>query len=192
MVRLARYILKSHGSQEGQGLIGRRHVSVTRKDSAGESDALRRMEIAKELSYERYRFILQQINAINENVYRFLAIYQALMTALVGAEIALFLGYRRWGLTPYLAHNGVLALLVLETAVACFTVLMIAVGVLAWFDYRNEECDLTDRLVGEGFRSRPKKSNFFRWYETYIVSFIAVSIGLVWGLSLALVLPGIK
>lgn len=192
VIRPVKYFLGGHKSHASQGLSGTRDRSGTLDIESRDSAGARRAEIAKELSYERYRFILQQINAINENVYRFLAIYQTLITALAGAEIALFLGYKRWSLTPHLASDGVLALLVLQSSVACFTALMIIVGILSWFDYRNEECDLADRLVEAGFRSRPRKSNFYRWYETYIVIFIMVSVGLVWGLSVVLILPNIK
>jgi hypothetical protein len=169
-------------------------ISVSASSSPQNVDAEEggREETFRQLSYERYRFILQQINATNENVYRFLGIYQTLMTALVGGEVALFLGYRQWGLPASLARQGILALLTIETVIACFAILMIVVGILAWFDYRNEECDLADRLVGPGFRSRPIKGNFFRWYETYIVMFVFVSAVVVWGLSLVLLLPNMK
>lgn len=50
-----------------------------------------------EFALERYRYILQQIHAVNENAHRFLAIYQTLATTLVGATLALFVGYRNWG-----------------------------------------------------------------------------------------------
>ena len=35
-----------------------------------------------EFALERYKYILQQIHTVNENVYRFLAIYQTLAVAL--------------------------------------------------------------------------------------------------------------
>lgn len=53
--------------------------------------------VRHEFALERYRYILQQIHATNENAHRFLAIYQTLATTLVGAALALFVGYRKWG-----------------------------------------------------------------------------------------------
>jgi hypothetical protein len=43
-----------------------------------------------------------------------------------------------------------LALLLLETAVAFFAVLLVFTGLLAWVDYRNEECDILDIIFGVG------------------------------------------
>ncbi|WP_308405193.1 hypothetical protein [Streptomyces sp. B93] len=145
-----------------------------------------------EFALERYRYILQQIHAVNENGHRFLAIYQTLATTLVGAALALFVGYRRWGVEPDTARGGIIGLLVLTTVVAAFTVTQIVVGTLAWLDYRNEECDITDQMVEPGFRKRPKPENFFRWYETYVVAFILISIITMWSLASLLMLPKVQ
>ena len=145
-----------------------------------------------QFALERYRYILQQIQAVNENAHRFLAIYQTLATALVGAALALFVGYRKWELTPDTARSGVIGLMVLTTMVAAFTATLIVVGVAAWLDYRNEECDITDEMVGPGFRKRPRPGNLLRWHETYVVLFIVFSVILMWGLCGLLILPAIK
>ncbi|MFF8505066.1 hypothetical protein ACF07L_31070 [Streptomyces anulatus] len=144
-----------------------------------------------EFALERYRYILQQIHTVNENAHRFLAIYQTLATTLVGAALALFVGYRRWGVEPATARGGVIGLLVLATVVAAFTVTQIVVGALAWLDYRNEECDITDEIVAPGFRKRPRPGNLFRWYETYVLLFILASIITMWSLASLFVLPAV-
>lgn len=149
-------------------------------------------DIAREFSLERYRYILTQIHAVNENVYRFLAIYQALATTTVGAALAIFVWYKKWGISPSTAHAGVLGLLWLETIIALFTVLLIFIGILAWLDYRREECELTDEAVHAGFRKPPKVGNFFRWYETYIIVFIMASTVFMWAYALTFVLPYMK
>jgi lysylphosphatidylglycerol synthetase-like protein (DUF2156 family) len=158
--------------------------------STTESEASRALR--SDLTVERYKYILQQIHTSNENIYRFLAIYQALTTALVGAALALFVGYRGWHIAASVARTGVIGLLVLTTVVATFTVILILVGILAWLDYRNEECDLVDREVELGFRARPRTGNFFRWYETYVMAFIVVSIFVMWLLASLLILPAIR
>jgi len=171
--------------------VPRPHEGATANESGsiGNSFEGAKQDMVRDFSTERYRFILQQIHTVNENVYRFLAIYQTLMTALVGAQVILFVNYRRWGIPAAVSRTGLIAILLLETMIACFAVLLIITGVLAWLDYRNEECDLTDRLIGVGFRDRPAKRNLFRWYETYIVLFIMASIALVWWLSFVWLLP---
>jgi hypothetical protein len=150
------------------------------------------LAVPSELTLERYKYILQQIHTVNENLYRFLALYQTLATALVGAALALFVGYRRWGIAASTARIGVVGLLILTTVVAAFTMTLIAVGAFAWLDYRNEECDLTDQAVRVGFRARPSTRNFFRWYETYVMLFIFVSVVVMWLFGIALLLPAVK
>ncbi|MEU2862550.1 hypothetical protein ABZ672_30115 [Streptomyces mirabilis] len=148
--------------------------------------------VRKDFALERYRYILQQIHAVNENAYRFLAIYQTVATALVGAALALFVGYRKWGIEPDTARGGVIGLLVLVTVVAAFTMMLIVVGAIAWVDYRNEECDITDEMIGVGFRKRPRTGNLFRWYETYLLLFILASVVAMWLLLGFFVLPTMK
>lgn len=148
--------------------------------------------VRTDFALERYKYILQQIHTVNENLYRFLAIYQTLATALVGAALALFVGYRKWGLDADTARGGVVGLLVLTTVVAAFTSTLIIVGAIAWLDYRNEECDVTDDAVGPGFRTRPRKGNLLRWYETYVLLFILASVLAMWLLTGFLVLPAMR
>lgn len=150
------------------------------------------LETEKEFALERYKNILEQIRAVNENVYRFLAIYQALATSLVGAGIALFIGYRKWGISPSVARAGIVGLMWLVTIVALFTILLIVTGALNWLDYRREECELTDSAVRPGFRRPPQPRNFWRWYETYIVLFIAMSMIFLWSYTFGFILPVIR
>lgn len=142
-----------------------------------------------EFALERYKFILAQIHTVNENLYRFLAIYQALATTLVGAGLAVFVGYHHWGISAATARGGVIGLLALVTVVAGFTTILIVVGAVAWLDYRREECDLTDEMVRPGFRVRPSVGNVFRWYELYVLMYVWASVIAMWLLAGLLVLP---
>ncbi|MFI5935944.1 hypothetical protein [Actinoplanes sp. NPDC051494] len=129
---------------------------------------------------------------MNDNVYKFLAIYQTLATVLVGAGLSLFVGYRKWEIAPAAAKSATLAIVWLLTFVALCTVLLVVVGLLNWLDYRHEECDLTDQIVFRGFRHRPRLNNFFRWYETYIVVFIVGSVIFIWIYTCEIIVPNIK
>ncbi|MGN9776443.1 hypothetical protein ACTMS0_11820 [Micromonospora sp. H33] len=145
-----------------------------------------------ELHVERYKYILQQLNASNENVHRFLAIYQSLATGILGAGLALFVGYRKWGIGASVAHAGLIGLVCLLTIVAAFTVLLVVSSVFSWLDYRKEECALTDDLIGPGFRDPPRLANLVRWHETYIVGFIVVSTTAIWVLVFHFALPNMR
>jgi hypothetical protein len=138
---------------------------------------------------ERYKYILQQIHAVNENVYRFLAIYQTLTVTLVGGGIALFIGYRKWQIAAATARSGIIGILCLVTIIGLFAVLMVAVGTLSWLDYRKEECELINVELGETFRRPPQARNFIRWYETYVVAFIFTSTLFLWIYAFASILP---
>lgn len=140
--------------------------------------------VEDQFALERYRYILQQIHAVNENVYRFLTIYQTLATAVVSGALALFVGYRKWGIRASVARSGVVGLMWLTTMIAAFAVMLIAVGMLSWLDFRREECELTDAAVRPSFRKPPRPRNFLRWYETYITIFIAGSIAILWWYTL--------
>jgi uncharacterized membrane protein YidH (DUF202 family) len=82
-----------------------------------------------DFALERYKCILHQIHTINENVYRFLAVYQTLCVAIVGGGLALFVGYRRWDIPASVARTGIVGLMWLVTIAAAFAVLLIVMGV---------------------------------------------------------------
>lgn len=146
----------------------------------------------EEFALERYKYILKQIHTSNENVYRFLALYQTLAVAIVGGGVALFVGYRNWNIAVSVAQTGIIGLMWLLTFVGAFAVLLIFMCIFNWWHYRKEECELTDAVVRPGFRKPPQMGNLFRWYETYIVLFIAGSIGFLWAYTLTFILPAVK
>jgi hypothetical protein len=148
--------------------------------------------IEEEFLLERYKYILQQIHTVNENLYRFLAIYQTLAVALVGGGLALFVGYRKWGIPASTARAGIIGVMWLVTVVATFAVLLVVIGIFSWLDYRREECELTDAAVRPGFRQPPQLRNFLRWYETYVIIFIVGSIAFLWAYTLGYILPVMK
>jgi hypothetical protein len=147
---------------------------------------------AQPFEIERYKYLLQQLHTVNENVYRFLAIYQTLATVLVGAALTLFVRYDDWNVDREIARIGVVGLLLLITVIAAFTILLIVVGVLTWLDYRREECELTDVAVRPGFRRPPDPRNFWRWYETYVVIFILASVAVMWLGAAVVLLPAMR
>ena len=112
--------------------------------------------------------------------------------ALVSGALALFVGYRKWGIAASVARTGVIGLTVLTTAVAAFAIVLVAIGVMNWVDYRREECELTDSVVRPGFRKPPQLRHFLRWYETYIILFIGVSVVFLWSYVIVFVLPDMK
>jgi hypothetical protein len=145
-----------------------------------------------EFQIERYKYILQQLHSTNENVHKYLALYQSIATALLGAAVALFVGYRKWNLPVSVATSALKALLWLVTIAAAFAVLLLLAGVFSWIDYRREECELTEKLVYPGFRRPPSWKNSYRWYELYAVAFIAATTVAVWAFALLIAIPAMN
>jgi hypothetical protein len=140
---------------------------------------------------ERYRYILAQIQSVNESAYKFLGLFQTLTTAIVAGGLSLFVGYKKWGIPPPAARTGVVGLLVLETIVAAFTAALIVAGMASWMDYRREETELTDTYFKPGFRSSPRLRNMYRWYEPYMLALVLVATAALWILTLTFVIPNI-
>ena len=81
----------------------------------------------------------------------------------------MFVSYSKWNIKASTARSAELGLLILITIIAAFTVLLLVVGILSWVDYRHEECEVTEKYVAAGFRTKPRLRNFYRWYETYMI-----------------------
>ncbi|WP_422736233.1 hypothetical protein ACN263_21925 [Micromonospora sp. WMMD729] len=145
-----------------------------------------------EVRLERYRYILRQIEATNQNTYRFLALYQTIATALATATVGLFLGYDSWGIAQGFAYAGLIALMLLLSITAAFAILLILAGMFSWMDYRREECELVNSIVGESFRAPPQWRSFLRWYETWIIAFIIASMAAMWFLVTHFLMPNLS
>lgn len=138
--------------------------------------------VGEDLLIERYKHVLSQMAKIDENAHRFLGIYQATVTALVGGAAALWLGYGTLGVSVEQARGGICAALIMVGAVGAFTAIVLAVGAFAWMDYRLEEAVLT--AASETFqRSKGTWRNAWRWQETYMALLVLL-------VSLAVILLG--
>jgi len=131
-------------------------------------------DTAHDFKLERYKFLLQQINLLNENAHRQLTLYQLLATAVIGAGMLLFLKWRERKLDAVDARIATRALLGLLGILTLFVVASIVVGVVSWLDYRREEAEFLNREVEPGFCSPPDTRNVQRWTEIYIGLFILV------------------
>lgn len=123
---------------------------------------------------ERYKFILQQINSLNESVHKYLTLYQTLATAIVGGIVLVFVSWKQLKIEASVARAGVEGLLCLFVILTLFMLVSICAGVASWFDYRKEENEVLDDALKEGYRKKPSLKNFWRWNETYVVLFIVL------------------
>ena len=125
--------------------------------------------VGGEYRLERYRYILRQIEFLNASTFRALTLYQGLASAIVGAAVALFVGWREAGADAETARMALRALVGLLGLVTAFVVATLLIGVASWVDARGEEVDLLNAKVLPGYRRRPWLRAAWRWYKTVIV-----------------------
>jgi hypothetical protein len=125
-----------------------------------------------EFKLERYKYVLQQLNSLNENHHKYLTLYQTLATAVIGGGIFIFISWKELKIDAATARLGIRALLGLLALLTLFVLISIVVGIFSWFDYRKEEVDLLRKEVGISFRQPPSLKNFWRWSEVYLVTFL--------------------
>lgn len=128
---------------------------------------------AKEFKLERYKFILGQINFLNESLHKYLTLFQTLATAILAAGVAVFVSWRKLEITADIAQLAIRSLMVLLGLLAFYVVASIFAGIFSWWDYRKDEVKLLATLGTPAFRKPPEfKWNVLRWYETQAILFI--------------------
>jgi len=132
------------------------------------------MELKDELKVERYKFILQEIHSLNANIHKYITLFQILTTAIIGAIVFVLINWKKLDVPIEIAKIGIRGLYGLLVIVAAFIIFSILSGIFSWFDYRKEEVELLNKAVGDGFRKSPRLSNLWRWYEPYIILFVAI------------------
>jgi hypothetical protein len=129
-------------------------------------------QLISALKTERYKYILQEIHSINENIHKYLTLFQTLATTIISGGIGIFVVWKSLKMDADAAKAAIQGALVLLIIVTLFIITSIIVSVLSWFDYRKEEVELLDTVIQPNFRKPPKLRNFWRWSETYVLIFI--------------------
>lgn len=161
--------------------------SIDNKD-----DPFNKSDVIQEFYLERYKYILQEIRSLNENIHKYLTLFQTLATAIATAGVALFVGRQQLNLTPEITKIALQGLLGILVILAAFVVFSIVAGIFSWLDYRSEEVELLNKVVGVGFRKLPKKSNFWRWQETYVLLFVVLVVIIIISYVQSYIIPLIK
>lgn len=142
---------------------------------------------------ERYKYILSEIRSLNENVHKYLSVFQTLSTAISTAGVAVFVGQEQLNITPEIAKIAIQGLLGLLIILTMYIIVSIIAGIFAWFDYRKEEVSLLTEIFGSrNFRKPPKLGNLFYWQETYIILFIILAVTAITVYMQANIIPLIK
>jgi len=135
---------------------------------------------AHEFKLERYKYILQQLNSLNENHHKYLTLFQTLSAAVLGAGVTLFVAWRELKIDSQTARVGLRGIFGLFVLLVLFLIVSLFVSVISWIDYRKEEVDLVNAEVAPGFRKRPSIRNFWRWPEFSLLIFLVVVVLIVY------------
>jgi hypothetical protein len=146
----------------------------------------------KEFKLERYKYILQQIHTLNQNLYRYLSLFQTLATAVVGGGIAIFISHKELKIDAATARVGIHGLLGLLIILATFVVVVMIVGIFSWLDYRQDEVKLLNEAIKPGYRKPPHFRNIWRWHETYFIAFLILMMITITAFVETQVIPLIK
>ncbi len=159
--------------KERHGLI---KGSAQNHSQNAEKDSTLNSKQGTDFELERYKYILQQIHTLNDNVHKYLALFQTLATAIIGGGVGLFVSWKNIHITAEIVKASIQGLLGLLIILTLFVIISIIGGVFSWLDYRKEEVELLNDIVKPGFRKMPTLRNFWRWYETYVILFIMASV----------------
>jgi hypothetical protein len=130
--------------------------------------------LKNKLKMERYKYILQQLQMLNDNSHKYLTLFQTLATFIVGGGTYLFVSWRSFHISSEVARTSMQGLLGLLILMSLFIIVSLASGISSWFDYRKAELQMLDEEVGVGFRKAPRLRDWWRWYEMHMIFFIVL------------------
>lgn len=132
---------------------------------------------------ERYKYVLSRKQALNEATFKIAAIYQAVLLALALGQynvMSLFEAGTTGADNAKLYSGFLLAMLVILSSLV---LTLLAGGILAWFNYRQDESDIEYAVSGCA-KAKISLLSVFSWYETYIVIIVlVVLIGWIYGMN---------
>lgn len=117
---------------------------------------------------ERLKHILSQQKFLNEHSHKYLTIFQTTITAIVIAAVAVFMSWKSLSISLEIAKASLRALELLLVTVGVFVVLVVVTNIASWWDYRKEETQLLNAVVGNEFRTSPSLKGAWRWFETWL------------------------
>ena len=134
-------------------------------------------EMDREFALERYRYVLEQKRELNKTTFLLVAIYQAGLALVAGANLAVRTALSKRELTDVAAEVLLKGSAWLLLAVTGFALVMLVSGVLSWLGCRREEAAIEAVYLGVA-RPLPTMRSALAWYETYIaIAMIAITSG---------------
>lgn len=141
-----------------------------------------RNEFTQQARIERYKFVLLELARLSENTHKHTRYLLAIFPAFASAVIALKFGDKGLESNTKLFFSHIaIGFLCVFTLASLFIVASVLADIASWIDYRKEEVALVNMMGGD-FRKVPEIKNFWRWYETYLITFVAIFVTASWAL----------
>lgn len=141
---------------------------------------------------ERYKHINNEISKMNTNIHTYLNQFQTIATTIIVGAVLIFVNWKPLSVEPNIAILSIKALYLFLSMLSGFIVVRILAGVFSWLDYRKEETELLNELLGEGFRKKPSFGSFWRWDEFYSIIMVVLVAVIFIVISEAIIIPNIK
>ncbi|ENU4084551.1 hypothetical protein ACFH11_000077 [Enterobacter asburiae] len=122
---------------------------------------------------ERYKYVLQRKQHLNEATFKIAAIFQTVLLALGIGQYNVVSLWKQKTIDIVLAKlftNCILAMLIALTGLV---ITLISGGIVAWLKYRADESDIEFKVSGTR-RPEVKLKSVLRWYETYFLLIVVI------------------
>lgn len=134
------------------------------------------MSLIESLVVERYKHVIEQQRRLDSAATEQLRLFEKGGAAMISAAAAVIGSREALRIEPQLAFDLVKVLMGAFWFLGLFTIAAIAVGMASWWDYRKEEAELANSHTQTQFRVEPKKANFYRWRESWIIMFVTATL----------------
>jgi hypothetical protein len=123
---------------------------------------------------ERYKHVLEQKRSLNDKTFLLLSVYQSIFALASGGLAYSFMNDFKDH--PERKFQAVQALVLAVCGSGLFTIMLLACGLVAWLSYRREQLKIEREIFSVSLVD-VKFSDVLKWYETYIILAVAVSVG---------------
>nr|AVJ40384.1 hypothetical protein CLM75_24710 [Pseudomonas lurida] len=126
-----------------------------------------KMADKQDFTLERYKYILERKQSLNEATFKIAAIYQVIIVALGLAQFNVIAMTSSKSITLSTAEFASTCLLCMLAILTLLIIALLLGGIFSWLKYRSDERNIEIQIFGKS-REPTSISNIFRWYETYI------------------------
>lgn len=129
---------------------------------------------------------------LNKNIQLFLNQFQTISVSVIAGCILIYVNWKPLEIENEVAILGIRYLYSLLILVGFFILVRIVVSIVSWIDYRNEETELLNEILGEEFRKKPQIKNFWRWDEFYSILIVVLVVILFIVFCETAIIPNMK